>query len=183
MRLYDPNREGGDGRNIRRRGNKLTTTLRAIAAVMGPTSDSRIEDGTRVYIPGVGYAPRDLYDSGVGAIKNELASAIISIYSLSQNYDNGNVVSRSDLLLSKVLNVILNDAIVADVNPEIGSYDSRNIWTTREQSRALFAKKIGEALSRISDEQYLGLNPQLRAVVDHGKEIVQRQTLEDSLPK
>lgn len=61
------------------------------------------------------------------------------------------------------------------------THDKDNIWRAPNESKALFAGLIQDALSKISKYQYEALNDGLKAVVDHGRDIVAKESVESKV--
>lgn len=161
---------------INRASRAFLLTVAALSSSK-PTTYERIED-EGILIPGIGWVPSELYKEGIKDLETGLASAINSIYLLSQNYDGHKVVSRSDVPLDIAMRVAWDDAKVGSIHADRGIYHRDNIWRTPEESRAFFAGLIKEALSQISEVQYKALNDGLRAVVDHGRDIVAKGSVD-----
>lgn len=145
-----------------------------------------------VNVPDLGKVPRDLYDKGIASLEKGLASTILSIYCLSRYYNENRRVSEQGVTTDIINRVECDNEIVAVLSDKgMRIYNKENIWRTPDEGRALFVKKIKEALSKISNTQYKGLNDKLKEVVDHAKDIVAEDSLElkvvhyrpDTLPR
>jgi len=138
---------------------------------------SREKDGPSeefVDVPGIGQVPKELCDKGLGSVDSKTASAINSVYLLSRNYDQGRRVSKVPAnIAEKAQNCFLS----VEDGPYKGTYDRDNIWDTIENSRTLFAEQIMASLMGMSKPTYEGLNPNLKEIVDQGREIVDKTLL------
>jgi hypothetical protein len=147
--------------------------LTGVAALSGYSIDTKRQKEREAFIPKLGMVPKSWCDKGLKKLEPELVKDIMSIYFLSRNYDEGRLVSSSDVPSKIAAQVAWGNVIVGTMDDMGGRiYHKDNIWRSLEESRSLFVEKLRERLLNIDKKEYKNLNQELQRIVDNGRAIV-----------